>query len=99
MSDALQMKAAQRGKILSFATGIVLTGALSITVRVKGEDEASPREYPAIVSPTDPTSIELTVGIGMFDSVGTSTVDYVVVMADGRVLRLDDNVVIEVIDL
>lgn len=99
MSDVLQIKAGQRGKVLSFATGVDISAAFAITVRVRREDGAILNEYVGTPSPTDPTAIELTIAAGMFDAPETVNVDYIAVMPDGRKLAFDDNIPIEVIDL
>lgn len=98
MSDVLQIKAGQRGKVLQFLAGIDLTAASTIKVRVRSEDETL-NEYAAVVSTTDPTALELAIASGMFDTAGVYSVDYVVVMPDGRVLSPDDNIAIEVVEV
>lgn len=92
-----QIKAQQPGKIIRLQTGLDLTTATTITVRVRRSD-GSLSTYPAARSALDSTAADLPLVAGMFDATDDIAVDLEVAMP-GKVIRTDANMSWSIIDM
>lgn len=98
MSDPLQIKTGQVGKVLRFRTGIDISTATTVRVRIRRSDTTLV-VYPAVKSLIDITAAELTITAGMFDVDETISVDLEAIWATGKTLRTDFNLIFEIGEL
>lgn len=96
-SEPISLKSGQIGKVLRFLTGIDLSSALGLAVRVqRGTSNTS---YTAAKNGIDPTAADLVIAAGMFDADETVTADLQVTFPGGRIIRSDFNLSLEIGDL
>lgn len=97
--SSLDLKVGQVGKVIGFRTGLDLTAATSITVRVRRGDGTTLNSYLADKDALDPTRANLTIKNGMFDVAEICTVDLSVNFPGGKVLKTDQNLTFDVGDI